>query len=47
MFLAGPKIKNLHASELASDFQPFDPGIRLFNLEGGDAAGTAADCLTR
>ena len=27
MFLAGPKIKNLHASKLASDFQPFDPGI--------------------
>jgi len=25
--LAGPKIKNLHASKLASDFQPFDPGI--------------------
>jgi len=27
MFLAGPKIKNLHASKLASDFQPFAPGI--------------------
>ena len=27
MFLAGLKIKNLHASKLASDFQPFDPGI--------------------
>ena len=30
MFLAGPKIKNLHASKLASDFQPFDPGIMSF-----------------
>ena len=31
MFLAGPKIKNLHASKLASDFQPFDPGIMSFS----------------
>ena len=30
MFLAGPKIKNLNASKLASDFQPFDPGIMSF-----------------
>ena len=30
MFLAGPKIKNLHASKLASDFQPFDPGIMSY-----------------
>ena len=27
MFLAGPKVKNPLASKLASDFQPFDPGI--------------------
>ena len=33
MFLAGPKVKNLHASKLASDFQPFDPGIMLFSYE--------------
>ncbi|MFR3764908.1 MAG: hypothetical protein ACLTXS_17695, partial [[Clostridium] symbiosum] len=32
MFLAGPKIKNLHASMLASDFQPFDPGIMSIKL---------------
>ena len=32
MFLAGPKIKNLHASKLASDFQPFDPGIMTLPL---------------
>ena len=29
MFLAGPKFKNPPASKLASDFRPFDPGIKL------------------
>ena len=29
MFLAGPKVKNSPASKLASDFRPFDPGIKL------------------
>ena len=27
--LAGPKFKNPPASKLASDFRPFDPGIKL------------------
>ena len=29
MFFAGPKFKNPPASKLASDFRPFDPGIKL------------------
>ena len=29
MFVAGPKFKNPPASKLASDFRPFDPGIKL------------------
>ena len=29
MFVAGPKFKNPSASKLASDFRPFDPGIKL------------------
>ena len=29
MFVAGPKVKNPPASKLASDFRPFDPGIKL------------------
>ena len=29
MFFAGPKFKNPSASKLASDFRPFDPGIKL------------------
>ncbi|KAA6136210.1 hypothetical protein [[Clostridium] symbiosum] len=43
MFLAGPKIKNLHASKLASDFQPFDPGIRLFIKKVGTLPERPAD----
>jgi hypothetical protein len=31
MFLADPKVKNLHASKLASDFPAFDPGIMTYS----------------
>ena len=31
MFLAGPKVENLHASKLASDFPPFDLGIMTYS----------------
>jgi hypothetical protein len=33
MFLVGPKVKNPLASKLASDFQPFDPGIKYFDYQ--------------
>ena len=36
MFLADPKVKNPLASKLASDFQPFDPGIILFHKKEQD-----------
>ena len=29
MFYAGPKVKNPLASKLASDFRPFDLGIKI------------------